>query len=205
MGPKWAFLLDDIGKSALPMSQSPDAETSSDTDIDEDNPISPSQAVGRAAGMLHPEGGSLPNGDRAALRRIDLDTPVTPTLWKVLFDLEQNESRGMTQTRWEQRWATLLMGMAHCAGLHDYGVPLGEALAKAGWAETRFVRLLEADGETLMVLLRRMAQYLASKQQPANWDDVRRLLFYQSGDTAEDIRLNVARPYYRTLHAQDDE
>ena len=183
----------------------PETETSPDTEIDEDDSISPSQAVGRAAGMLHPEAGSLPNGDRAALRRIDPDTPVTPTLWKVLFDLDQDESPDwISQTKWEQRWATLLMGMAHCAGMHDYNVPLGQALAEAGWAETRFVRLLEADDETLPVLLRRMAQYLASKQQPANWDDVRRLLFYQSGDTAVDIRLSIARPYYRTLHAKEE-
>ena len=183
----------------------PSSDTVPETDTSEDESISPAQAVGRAAGMLHPEEESLPNGDRAALRRIDLDTPVTPTLWKVLFDLKQDESRGMSQTKWEQRWATLLMGMAHCAGLHDYDVPLGRALAEAGWAETRFVRLMEADDETLPVLLRRMAQYLASKQQPANWDDVRKLLFYQSGETAEGIRLSIARPYYRTLHAQDED
>ena len=183
----------------------PSSDTVPETDTSEDESISPAQAVGRAAGMLHPEEESLPNGDRAALRRIDLDTPVTPTLWKVLFDLKQDESRGMSQTKWEQRWATLLMGMAHCAGLHDYDVPLGQALAEAGWAETRFVRLMEADDETLPVLLRRMAQYLASKQQPANWDDVRKLLFYQSGETAEGIRLSIARPYYRTLHAQDED
>ena len=183
----------------------PDTETSSDTDINEDESISPSQAVNKAAFKLDPENEKgLSSGDRAALRRIDPDTPVTPTLWKVLFDLKQDESKGMPQTKWEQRWATLLMGMAHCAGLHDYDVPLGQALAEAGWAEPRFVRLLEADDETLPVLLRRMAQYLASKQQPANWDDVRKLLFYQSGETAENIRLSIARPYYRTLHAQEE-
>ena len=183
----------------------PDTDASSDTETDDES-ISSAQAVGRAAGMLHPEEGSLPNGDRAALRRIDLDTPVTPTLWKVLFALDQGDAPDwISEPKWEQRWATLLMGMAHCAGLHDYDVPLGQALAEAGWAETRFVRLMEADDETLPVLLRRMAQYLASKQQPANWDDVRKLLFYQSGDTAEDIRLSIARPYYRTLHAQDED
>lgn len=189
----------------------PDTESSSDPeasnpDVGEDNSTSPSQAVGRAAGMLHPEEGSLPSGDRAALRRIDLDAPVTPTLWKVLFALDQDDAPDwISENRWERRWAALLMGMAHCAGLHDYDVPLGQALAEAGWSETRFVRLLEADDETLMVLLRRVAQYLASKQQPANWDDMRGLLFYQSGDTAEDIRLSIARSYYRTLHAQDED
>jgi CRISPR system Cascade subunit CasB len=64
---------------------------------------------------------------------------------------------------------------------------------------------MEADADTLPDLLRRVAQYLASKQQAANWDDVRRLLFYQSGETAEDIRLDIARPYYRTLYAQENE
>ncbi len=188
------------------MPPSPDTEIPAETETSTDEPISSSQAVGRAAGMLHPEEGSLPNGDRAALRRIDPDTPVTPTLWKVLIELDQGDAPDwISQTKWEQRWATLLMGMAHCAGLHDYDVPLGQALAEAGWAETRFVRLMEADDETLPVLLRRMAQYLASKQQPANWDDVRTLLFYQFGDTAEDIRLSIARPYYRTLHAEESD
>lgn len=189
------------------MSPPSDTSAASETDPDEDTSISPSQAVGRAASKLDPENEKgLGNGDRAALRRIDPDTPVTPTLWKVLFDLNQDESPDwIGEVKWEQRWATLLMGMAHCAGLHDYDVPLGSALATAGWAETRFVRLLEADEETLPVLIRRMAQYLSSKQQPANWDDVRKLLFYQSGDTAEDVRLSIARSYYHTLHAQDED
>lgn len=188
------------------MPPSTDSDAAPTTSASTDRDLSPSQAVGRAAAMLHPESGRLSNGDRAALRRIDPDTPVTPTLWKVLFDLEQDEAPDwIGQKKWEQRWATLLMGMAHCAGLHDYDVSLGRALAEAGWSETRFVRLLEADGNTLPVLLRRMAQYLASKQQPANWDDVRRLLFVQSGEVAEDVRLRIARSYYRTLHAQGED
>jgi CRISPR system Cascade subunit CasB len=95
--------------------------------------------------------------------------------------------------------------MAHVPGLHDYDTPLGEALAMAGWSEVRFVRLMEADAETLPVLLRRMAQYLASKEQRANWDDVRRLLFTTDPDRADDVRLNIARTYYRTLYAQAQE
>ena len=198
--------LKDCGQSIDPMPSAPDTNAPSQAKSDEDDPISPFQAVGRAAGMLHPETGSLPNGDRAALRRIDPDTPVTPTLWKVLFDLDQDESPDwISQTTWEQRWATLLMGMAHCAGLHDYDVPLGRALAEAGWSETRFVRLMEADEDALPVLIRRMAQYLASKQQAANWDDVRQLLFDQFGDKAEGVRLRIARPYYRTLHALEQD
>lgn len=192
----------DKWQNRQPMSPSPDTAT-----LDEEDAISSGEAVGRVAHVLDPDSEKgLSSGDRAALRRIDLDTPVTPTLWKVLFDLEQDEAPDwIGQTTWEQRWATLLMGMAHCAGLHDYDVPLGQALAEAGWAETRFVRLLEADEETLRVLLRRMAQYLASKQQSANWDDVRQLLFSHGSDFQEDVRLRIARPYYRTLHAQGED
>ena len=189
------------------MPQPPDPEISETDSSTTDEDIPPWEAVGRAAGKLDPENEQgLSNADQAALRRIDPDTPVTPTLWKILFDLDQDGSpKGVPQTTWEQRWATLLMGMAHCAGLHDYDVPLGRALAEAGWSETRFVRLMEADEDTLPVLIRRMAQYLASKQQAADWDDVRQLLFVQSGNKAEGVRLRIARPYYRTLHAQDDE
>lgn len=188
------------------MPQPPDPPTSETDPPTTDADIPPWEAVGRAAGMLDPENErGLSNADQAALRRVDPDTPVTTTLWKVLFDLDQAESpKERSQTTWEQRWATLLMGMAHCAGLHDYEVPLGRALAEAGWSETRFVRLLEAGEDALPVLVRRMAQYLASKQQPANWDDVRRLLFVQFGEAAEEVRLRIARPYYRTLHAREE-
>ncbi|WP_103026593.1 type I-E CRISPR-associated protein Cse2/CasB [Salinibacter altiplanensis] len=188
------------------MPKPPDTETAEIESQVSDETIDSWEAVGLTAHKLNPENEKgLSNADQAALRRIDPDTPVTPTLWKVLFDLDQDESPDwIGQTKWERRWATLLMGMAHCAGLHDYDVPFGQALAEAGWSETRFVRLMEADEDVLPVLIRRMAQYLASKQQAANWDDVRQLLFVQSGDAAEDVRLRIARPYYRTLHAEEE-
>jgi CRISPR system Cascade subunit CasB len=157
--------------------------------------------------MLHPEEGRLPSGDRAALRRIAPDAPVTPALWKVLYDLNIAEPdyehvTEEAQTAYERNWGLLLMGLSYCAGLHDYDVPLGKALARAGWSETRFVRLLEADADTLPTLIRRMAQYLASKQQRADWTDVAYLLFTRDGDKAETTRLHIARNYYRTLYAQ---
>lgn len=167
-------------------------------------------AVGRAAGMLDPENGSLSNGDRAALRRINTDAPVTPALWKVLHHLgipEPDPQYGTSDAavaRYERRWGLLLMGMAHCAGLHDYEVPLGKALALAGWSELRFTRLMEADDETLPTLVRRMAQYLASNDQRANWADVAYLLFSR-GDGGHKVRLRIARAYYGTLYQQEQD
>jgi CRISPR system Cascade subunit CasB len=165
-------------------------------------------AVGRAAGMLSPENGSISNGDRAALRRINTDAPVTPALWKVLHHLgipDPDPQYDTSEAHHERNWGLLLMGMAHCAGLHDYKVPLGKALALAGWSELRFTRLMEADDETLPALMRRMAQYLASKQQPANWADVAYLLFTRDSEKMEATRLDIARAYYSTLYQQEQD
>jgi len=170
--------------------------------------ISLKKSVGKAAGWLASD--ALSNGDRAELRRIDPASPVTPALWKILLRLqEEGASVGLGHDAQERRWATLLMAMSLCISpsqnLHDYDVPLGQGLAAAGWSETRFVRLMEADADTLPVLVRRMAQYLASKQQAVDWSNVAWLLFTASGDAAEDVRLNIARTYYRTLYAQDQD
>lgn len=164
-----------------------------------------SRSVGKIATLMQREGGGLSTGDLAELRRISPDAPFTPALWKLLLGLKLDESPPwISQSEWERRWAVLSMGMAICAGLHDYNIPLGQALASAGWSELRFVRLLRAEGEKLETHVRWIAQYLASKSQPANWDDVRKLLFSQSGDYAENTRLKIARSYYRTLYTMEN-
>jgi CRISPR system Cascade subunit CasB len=177
------------------------ADPPSETDI------APRTAVGTIAGLLAGDG-FLSSGERATLRRVDPECPVTPALWRVLGQTHQLAPDGLTEEqkrRWERRWGLLILGMAHVPGLHRYEVPLGAALAQAGWSEMRFVRLMEADAKALPVLIRRMAQYLASKEQPANWDDVRQLLFSVDRDYGEDVRLRIARSYYRALYAQEDE
>lgn len=195
---------------AKPIAESPPDEPPASGAEHEDERPRLGTSVGKAAGLLGSE--ALSNGDRAALRRISPDAPFTPALWKVLHRLGQDETPGpLRQETWERRWATLLMGMAFCvspsSNLHEYSVPLGRALFEAGWSELRFVRLLRARGEALEVELRRVAQYLASKSQPANWADMAYLLFYQHGSADEDIRLAIARDYYgaRYRSEQQDE
>ena len=163
------------------------------------------RAVGTVAKRM--QSGALSTGDMAELRRISPSAPYTPTLWRVLHELgEQDAPRWMSQMQWERRWAALFMGMAFGSGLHDYNVPLGRALAEAGWSEVRFTRLMEEKkGRGLATRVRRLAQYLASKKQRANWADVARMLFYQSGEAAENIRLGVARSYYRAVYAKGKE
>lgn len=150
------------------------------------------------------EQGSLSTGDLAELRRISPNKPFTPALWRTLISLEMETSPGwISQHMWERRWATLFMSMAFCPDLHSYEVPLGQALARAGWSELRFVRLMRAEKETLEKHIRRVSEYLANKSQPANWTDVGLLLFYQSGDAGERIRLSISRRFYSELYENE--
>ncbi len=161
------------------------------------------RTVGRLDGLFG-DGSSLSTGDMAELRRIEPDEPYTPALWKLIEDLDLGGRPGwLDQEQRETRWAALMMGMAMNAGLHDFNTPLGEALAEAGWSELRFVRLLRATDTRLVEEIRRMAQYLGSKDQRADWTDVGRLLFSQHGDAADSYRRNIARPYYRQLYREE--
>lgn len=175
------------------------------TQIQTEGPsITRGQAVGKAAGLLASE--ALSSGERAELRRIAFEAPFTPALWKVLFYLRDEGAPVRIGDEADERcWATLLMGMAHCIKLHDYQVPLGRALAEAGWSELRFTQLLRARGPQLAVFLRRMAQYLSAKDQSANWAHVADLLFEQEGAKADTVRLRIARDYYARRYQQERE
>lgn len=203
---------DAIGKDTNPSNETERSLATSDvleqeaTGASEDRPQKLARSIGKMARMMATDG-ALGTGALAELRRISPQKPFTPSLWRLLLDLDEAEPwGGLERNIYERRMATLAMGMAFCAGLHSYKVPLGRALAEAGWSELRFVRLMEARGETLETLIRRMAQFLASKSQPANWVDVGWLLIGQDWDSAEETRLRIARSYYGTLHAktQDD-
>jgi CRISPR system Cascade subunit CasB len=79
------------------------------------------QIVEKIAKMM--TNGNLSTGDLAELRRISPEEPFTPPLWRVLliFDLD-NAPAWINQKQWERHWATLMMGMAHCSGLHEYNI-----------------------------------------------------------------------------------
>lgn len=162
-------------------------------------------AVGKMA-LAVDSGDYLDSGDVAELRRISPDQPVTPALWKLIIDLElEGSPYWLDRETREDRWATLAMGLASAPGLHNYDTPLGEALAESGWSELRFVRLVRASGEHLTEEVRRMAKFLASKDQEADWTDVGHLLFSQTGDPAESYRRQVARDYYSALQRDESD
>ena len=146
--------------------------------------------------------GGISTGDLAELRRIDPEEPFTPALWKVLLKYVPDDDRLSEEQ--ERQWAILLMAMAHCVGLHKPGASFGAALAEAGWSELRFVRLMEAEGDHLVKQIRRLAKYLSSKNQEADWSDAAWLLFVQEGKKATKIRQNIARDYYKRLYVEEN-
>jgi len=146
----------------------------------------------------------LSNGDLAQLRRASPATPYTPALWKVLLThVPPSWTGGPKQDEKERLWAALLQGMAMTTGLHDTNTPLGKALVQAGWSELRFVRLLQARGDGLVKEVRRLASFLASKSQMADWSDAAQLLLNQEGEWAEHHRRRIARKYYQELYQQE--
>lgn len=142
-------------------------------------------------------------GDLAEFRRIDVQQPYTPALWQTLVAYQIDDDwpdQGPYRETQEERWATILMGMAFTIGLHSPTTKLGTALADAGWSETRFVRLMEARDTHLIEEIRRLSQYLSSKSQPLDWSELASLILTQEGDYATKLRRNIARDYYRQLH-----
>jgi CRISPR system Cascade subunit CasB len=162
--------------------------------------VSLTSVIGSIAGAMET---SMTTGDIAQLRRITCREPYTPALWKVLVhfvpdhwtrsrDVEKEDEK-------EQQWATILSGMANSLGLHDPKVPLGQALAEAGWSELRFTGLMRARGDELLEGVRRASTYLSNKRQNSNWSDMARMILNQEGTEAEKSRRQIARDYYRTL------
>ena len=142
-------------------------------------------------------------GDVAALRRIDPNDPSCPAFWRMvvnhLVPTGAIPQDGPGRDEIERRWASILGGMALMQSLHRPGRRLGKALAAAGLAELRFVRLLRARDRQLFHEVQTTARYLASKAEPVDWADLARLVLTRNQRTAESVRRGIARDYYSAL------
>jgi len=160
--------------------------------------LSRRNVIGKISGLLK---NRLSTGELANLRRASPEEPYTPALWKVLFEcVPESWTAGANRDLKERRWAALLMSMAACPNLHDPTVSVGEALAEAGWSELRFVRLMKFKDKDLFLAMRRLAAYLVSKNQAANWTDLADLILDQNGPWAEKHRRRISRDYYSKLY-----
>jgi CRISPR system Cascade subunit CasB len=142
--------------------------------------------------------GVLTTGDLAGLRRMQPARLDAPGFWKLAGLVLDGALPGdaAERCRREVAWAAVAVAFAHLGDLQDRSVPLGRALAEAGYAEARFVRLLRADDERLLDELPQVARYLAAKSARADLTTAALLLVSPDPEPA---RQRLARDYYSSV------
>lgn len=144
------------------------------------------------------------SGDRAALARLKPEALQPHQLAALARALA---AAGLAPEQWHAdtwpRWALIAHGMA-MAG-HDGKQKLGRQLAHAGVSESRVTKLLTSRGDAFTQLLPRVLRLLASKGVAPNWRELGELVLRESSSLrsnqvdAEEIRLQIAGPYFSTL------
>lgn len=137
-------------------------------------------------------------GTLAALRRYAGDSLPPPAFYHlavaILDEQLQDAAEGRHRDEVDTRWAVLASAMASAEDfLRD--VPLGEAMARAGVAEMRVLRLLEASPKQLPDLVRTVVHQLVQKGQAFDPNDLADLLLAPTGEKSP--RSRIARSYYR--------
>lgn len=162
---------------------------------DKQGPAPLAQAVGHIARVLDAE--VFSTGERARLKRWSPGNRPSLAFYRFAFRHLPDD--------WERRqeaWLTLVTGIALMyPNPHRSDLPLGRALAEAGYAESRLERLLAAEGDVLQTLLLRAARFLRAKNSGCKWTDAAYLLSVR-GDSQE-ARLHIARAYYREMQRQE--
>jgi len=132
-------------------------------------------------------------GTLAALRRTDASSPPA-AFYRITVNLldEELPEGGPSRVAQEGRWAVVVAAMATAVGFMSR-VPLGKALAEAGVAEMRVMRLLEARDTALADLVRNVVHHLVQKAQGFDPNDLANLVLSDS----DEPRRWIARSYYR--------
>jgi hypothetical protein len=138
-------------------------------------------------------------GTLSALRRADPSSP-PPAFYRLAMavldeHLAQFADGGALREEIESRWALVVSLMAIGQDYLIPPTPLGEALAKAGVAEMRLLRLLEAQSAQLPDLVRPLVRQLVQKGQSFDANEVANLVLARDDDRTP--RRQIARNYYR--------
>ena len=145
--------------------------------------------------------GRLGPAERAELRRVNPKALPPASYWHALARLIEPRHSAPegepARAAWEQRWATVLAGMAIVE--HAPDLAPGQALAETGFHELRLRRLLRATGDRLADELLSAARFLGAKGARLNWREAARLVHYDPQDLpdwADQIRRRIARDYF---------
>jgi CRISPR type I-E-associated protein CasB/Cse2 len=139
----------------------------------------------------------LGTGPLAELRRLRADADDrwrSATFYQVYGEISPDHAGSEAH---ERRWAMILAGMATLT--HEHGPSLGRALAAAGFAERRLVRLLDADDDHLPSELRAVVSFLASKGSTLDWRDLAALVLSVDAEHRDAVRRRIAAAYFRNL------
>lgn len=190
--------------------QAPPAATA---DQKEDTPFA--KAIRSLSFRLDPE--QIGAGPLAELRRMDPLAPVLPpAFWTLLFEHDLDDLR--SGDRAERAFAVVLNGMALMAPKpHEGGKDpkrrwehsAGAVLARTGYSEPRFIRLLRADHVTLALEIGAACRWLRAKGETVNWIGFARFILARltapDGETAEDLTHRLSRDYFRALSKSKSE
>lgn len=162
----------------------------------------PSPTLGALVGRLVTAIENASPGDAAALRRTDVAEPTCGAFWK-LAATHLADRRLSPED--EARWAVLFNVFAHAGSLHRFGFEhsLGRVLARIGFSELRFTRLIRARGDVLLNEAMLLGKLLAAKAEPVDLTGVAVLVLSED----ELTRRPLARDFFDTLarnsHAAD--
>jgi CRISPR system Cascade subunit CasB len=160
----------------------------------------PAAHVPALAQLLASDG--IPNGERAALKRMALDGPAPLALHRLL--LRHIDETWQSET-WLADWRALICALAlQRDGGFDPRLPFGQALAEARFAESRLERLLVAGDDTLRALALRAARQVAAKGIACDWRQFAELLFSRLPEARERINTRIARDFYRHLKTMEE-
>ncbi len=140
-------------------------------------PVRLGQLLGRLSHQLH--AGRIGAGSLAELRRMTRSNR-PPAFWKLYLQIVPDvwrEPGGRPDVRVDDAWAAIIRGMAEMApDALAFGRSFGAELSRAGYSESRFVRLLRADHADLAREFRVAAGWLGAKGAKANLTPVAELL-----------------------------
>ena len=153
------------------------------------------------------EGNDLTTGEKASLRRMEINTPDSPIFWELMTQ------RGMPRNADIKKWGLIMHGialMAHGVGhAHNPRLRVGRSLylgaeqqpgERGFYSEDRLATLLAARGETVHRLLARLFRMLANEGCTFNWHEMAWFILNEGyrDEVADKSRIEIARAYYRS-------